>query len=132
MGEDAVAVVSRWTERAARGEVAAHLWHPDAEIVNARGWVVDVTYHGRAGLQQWWDDVAEAFSDFRFVPMGLEPVGGDRVLSRQRLVGTFRASGIATDLPWCCVVTVREGLIVRAVGYLSVREARAALEAEPG
>lgn len=122
-----VAVARTWGESVERGERAEWLWHPDAEIVNARGWVIETTYRGHEGLARWWDDIAEVFDDFGFVMGRIEAVGEDRVLTTQRVVGTFKASGIPVDLPWCSVLTVRDGLIVHAIGYLSVREARAAL-----
>lgn len=126
-GMDAVAVAEAWAECVGRGERADHLWHPDVQIVNARGWVIETTYHGRDGLARWWDDLAEVFDDFGFVADSIEAVGEGRVLTTQRLVGTFRASGIPVELPWCSVLTVRDGLIVHAVGYLTVRAAREAL-----
>ena len=121
------AVVRAWTDGLARGERGRELWHPDMEIVNARGWVVEVTYRGPDALDRWWNDVAEAFSAFEFVVDDLKPAGDGRVLTTQRVVGTFRISGIDVDMPWYSILTVRDGRIVRAVGYLSAREAREAL-----
>lgn len=124
---DALSVIRAWAQGMAAGQLEVERWHPDAEIVNARGWVVDATYHGREGVQRWWDDIAEAFVDVGLVMVFLEPVGEDRILTKQRIAGRFRSSGIPVDTTWCSIFTVRDGLIARAVGYLSEREAREAL-----
>lgn len=122
-------VVRAWLEAASRGDRGIELWHSDATIVNARGWVLDTTYEPPGALDRWWDDVADAFSSFTLQLDRAEHVPDGRVLTRQRLIGTFRASGIQVDQPWYCVVTVREGLIAHATGFLSEPEARRAVEA---
>jgi hypothetical protein len=127
MTEAELAVVREWADAMTRGELRLDLCSPDAVIVNARDWVVDATYHGREGLQRWWDDIADAFDDMRMQVELVEPVAGGRVLSRQRMRGRFRSSEIDIDVPWWSVLTIRDGLIVHAIGYLSEREARQAI-----
>ena len=120
-------VMLQWAASMRRGEVAAELWHEDAEVVTAKGWVVEATYQGREGVRRWWDELHEAFSDLHLQVDEIEPLAGDRFVTVQRLVGRFRTTGIPTDAPWASVVTVKDGLIYHAEGYLSKRQA---LEAE--
>ena len=128
MEEANLEIVKRWAEAIRRGDLAEELWAPDLEIVNAEGWVVEATYHGYEGLRRWWDDLAEAFSDFEMQVEEITPVDDERFLTTQRFLGHFRKTGILFDAPWASVVTVRGGRISRAVGYLSKRRALRALE----
>ena len=123
MSEDAADVVRRWFEGTSEGDLAVELWHPDALIENARGWVLEVEYRGHDGVRQWWNDLAEAFADFRMELDELTPLDEERVLTTQRFVGHFRATGIELDGPWASVCTVRHGLIVHAVGYFTKQQA---------
>jgi ketosteroid isomerase-like protein len=125
-----IEVVRRWGEAVEAGDLAERLWHPDLEIVNAEGWALEATYRGHEGLHRWWSDLEEAFSDFRIEVEEITPVDEERVLTTQRFVGTFRTTGIPFDGPWASIITVRDGRIVHAMGYLSKRRALRAMEAE--
>jgi ketosteroid isomerase-like protein len=107
------------------------VWHPDVEVINAQGWVIATSYHGHAGLQRWWEDLAEAFGDFRIELEEVLEIDDERVVTTQRFVGHFRATDIPFDGLWASILWIREGKIVRAQGYLSKRRAlRAAGVAE--
>jgi uncharacterized protein len=129
-GEEALTeLLTAWAEAARRGDLAEELWSPDLEIVNAEGWVVEATYRGHEGLRQWWHDLAEAFSDFTMEVDEITPLDNERVLTVQRFVGRFRVTDIPFDGRWASLLTVRDGRIVRAVGYLTRERAlRAASE----
>ena len=122
-------VLARWGEAIARGESSAELWDPRAEVVNAKGWVVEATYHGREGVRQWWREMSEAFSDAVLEVEEVERIDEETFLTVQRLKGHFRTTGIPMNARWASILTVREGLIVRAVGYLSKSRAQQALKA---
>ena len=102
----------------AGGDTFEH-WAEDVEIVNAAGWVIETAYHGHEGLRRWWEDLAEAFADFRMELVDAEDLDDGRVLTTQRLKGTFRSTGIPFDGLWASILHVREGRIARAEGYLS-------------
>jgi ketosteroid isomerase-like protein len=125
-------VVARWAEAIRRGELAEELWHPDLEIVNAKGWVLESTYHGYDGLRRWWADLAEAFSDFAMEVDEITPLDEQRFLTVQRFIGHFRHTEIPFDAKWASVITVQSGRIMQAVGYVSKRRALRSLEQEPG
>jgi ketosteroid isomerase-like protein len=127
MSQENVEIVRRWGDAVGRGELAEALWAPDLEIVNAEGWVLEATYRGYEGLRRWWNDLEEAFTDFAMQMEGITPVDGERVLTEQRFIGHFRKTGIRFDAPWASVVTVKDGRITSAVGYMSKRRALKAL-----
>jgi ketosteroid isomerase-like protein len=120
---EAADVVRRWFDGMARGELDLQLCHPEMRIENAKGWVIETTYTGREGARRWWDDLAEAFSDFRLELGELTPIDDERVLTTQRFHGHFRKTGIELDAPWASVITVRDGLMVEAVGYFTKGQA---------
>jgi ketosteroid isomerase-like protein len=123
MSQENFEIIRRWAEAIGRGDLAEALWAPDLEIVNAEGWALEATYHGYEGLRRWWNDLEEAFSDFAMQVEEITPVDGERFLTEQRFIGHFRQTGIRFDAPWASVVTVKEGCITRAVGYVSKRRA---------
>jgi len=120
--------VTRWVEAIQRGDLAEDLWDPELEIVNAEGWALEATYVGHEGLRRWWNDLEEAFSDFEMRVEEITRLDEERFLSVQRFLGHFRTTGIPFDGPWASVLTVRDGRIVHAVGYLSKRRALKALQ----
>ena len=66
----------------------------------------------RAYLQDWLDD----FADLRFE---LEELidAGEQVVSVQRIIARARASGVATELRYATVNTIRNSKIVRGREY---------------
>jgi ketosteroid isomerase-like protein len=121
-----VDVVRAWLSALERGDPAPEMCDPEVEIVNWAESPIPGPYLGRDGVRKWWDDLAEAFEGVRLGVMSIEPLGDERVLTTQRLVGTFRLTGIEVDLPWGSILSVRDGRIRKAVGYISPSEARRA------
>jgi ketosteroid isomerase-like protein len=99
------------------------IWDDDVEVINAEGWVIETSYRGHAGLLKWWEDLAEAFGDFRLELEEVLEVDEERVLTTQRFVGHFRATDIPFDGPWAAILWIRNGKVVRAQGHLSKRRA---------
>jgi ketosteroid isomerase-like protein len=112
-------VIAQWADALRRGDLGVELWSTDVEIVNAEGWVVETVYRGHEGLRRWWDDLAEAFSDFRMEMDEITPLDEQRALTVQRFIGKFRATEIPLDAEWASVITVKDGLMVHAIGYLT-------------
>jgi ketosteroid isomerase-like protein len=123
VSEEAVGVVRRWLDGTARGELMVELWDPQCRIENAEGWVIEVEYFGHEGVRRWWDDLDEAFADLRLEPEELIAIDDERVLSTHRFRGHFRTTGIELNGPWAAVITVRDGLMVEAVGYFTKAQA---------
>jgi ketosteroid isomerase-like protein len=124
MSEDNVEVVRR---AFGRGRVELAAWDPDVEMINAKGWVIESTYHGHEGVLRWWEDLEEAFEDFRIELDDVIPVDAERVVTTQRFVGRFRATGIPLDGAWASVLRIRDGRIIRAEGHMSKARAMRAV-----
>jgi ketosteroid isomerase-like protein len=120
---DAADVVRRWFEGLSRGELDLQLCDPEMRIENAKGWVIETTYTGRDGARRWWDDLDEAFTDLRLDLEELSVIDDERVLTTQHFRGHFRTTGIELDARWASVITVRDGLMIEAVGYFTKQQA---------
>lgn len=127
MPDEPVDVVRRWFAALEAGDLAVEMCDPEVEIRNWAESPIRGPYFGHDGVRQWWDDLAEAFENVRFKVLGIERVDDQRAVSAQRLVGTFRLTGIELDAAWGSVVSVREGKILKAIGYISPSEARRAV-----
>lgn len=106
-------------------------WHPGVEVINAEGWVIETSYHGHEGLRRWWEDLAEAFGGFDIELDDLVELDGGRVLTTQWFVGNFRTTDIRFEGPWASILTIRDGKVVRAQGYLTKRRAMRAAGLTP-
>ncbi len=116
-------IARRAVQELGSGPYEGGVWDPDVEVINAEGWVIETTYHGHAGLERWWEDLAEAFGDFRVELEDALDVDAERVVTTQRFVGHFRATDIPFDGTWASLLWIRDGKIVRAQGHLSKRRA---------
>jgi ketosteroid isomerase-like protein len=104
------------------------LLHPDVEWATTETWVErDVWYgHGgvRAGLRRFFSEWEEFSNDeieaFR--------ERGDKFAIVTRMRGRSRATHIATEMRTSGVAEVRDGLIIRIVGYSDPADALAAVE----
>jgi ketosteroid isomerase-like protein len=126
MPDVVVDVVRRWLAALERGDPAPEMCDPEVEISNWAESPVPGPYVGRAGVRQWWNDVSDAFDGVRLDVLEVEGIDEEQAVSAQRLVGTFRLTGIKLNHLWGSVVSVRDGKILRAVGYISREEARQA------
>jgi ketosteroid isomerase-like protein len=126
VSEDAVAVVRRWFDSLEKGDPAAHMCDPEIEISNWAESPVTGPYRGHEGVKRWWEDVVDAFQEFRWELLSIEPVDDRRCVTVQRIEGRFRHTGIETGFTWGAITTVRDGKILSAQGYASPRRARRA------
>jgi ketosteroid isomerase-like protein len=108
---------------AEHGGASFDFWDPGVEVINAEGWVIETSYRGHEGLRRWWDDLAEAFGEFALEVQDVLELDGERVLTTQRFVGRFRTTDLPFDGPWASILTIRDGRVVRAQGYLTKRRA---------
>jgi ketosteroid isomerase-like protein len=120
---DNLEIARRAFDELSRRDYEGGVWDPDVEVVNAAGWVIETEYRGHAGLHRWWEDLAEAFGDFRLELDDAVEVDRERVLTTQRFVGHFRTTGIPFDGAWAAILWIRNGRVVRAEGHMSRRRA---------
>jgi ketosteroid isomerase-like protein len=123
MSQENVDLVRRWFAFLARGELPLDVAAENVEIDNIEGFPVQGPYSGHSGMQRWWDDLADAFETFRIEMIDCAPLDDERVLSENQASGRFRGTGIPLDFPWASLITIREGKVVRAVGYFSRSQA---------
>lgn len=127
MSQENVQIVRRAYEFFERGELPFDLIDRDVRIDNIAESPIPGPYYGHEGLRQWWDDLAEAVPTLRLKLEEAIDVGDDRVLVTIRTHGTE----LIEQLPdWAAVHWVRDGLIVRAAGYLRKAEALQAVGLE--
>jgi ketosteroid isomerase-like protein len=129
MSQENVEVVRAYFEAWERGGVdaVAEFWDPQIDWRSAEGALDDVgVMQGveamRAYVQDWLDD----FDDLRFE---LEELidAGEQVVSVQRITGRAKASGVATELRYAVVNTIRDGKLVRGREYWTRAEALTAV-----
>jgi ketosteroid isomerase-like protein len=127
MGEGSLDVARRWIEELEKGNPAPELCGEDMVISNAAEFPINGSYTGREGVVAWWNDLAEAFDEgLHFELIELHELDDERVLTVQRLVGAFRLTGLAFDVPWGSIITARGGRVVSAEGYGSPKQAKQA------
>jgi pimeloyl-ACP methyl ester carboxylesterase/ketosteroid isomerase-like protein len=81
----------------------------------------------RRYLQEWLD----VFENVTNVPEELVDLGDDRVLAVQRSTGRAKGSGVATEIRYAVVYTLRDGKIVCGREYIDRARALEALELSP-
>jgi ketosteroid isomerase-like protein len=105
------------------------LLHPDVEWATTETWIEREVWYGhqgvRAGLERFFAEWEEFSNDEleSFVDRG------DKFAVVTRMRGRSRGTGIATEMRTSGVCEVRDGLIVRVVGYSDPADALAAVEA---
>jgi ketosteroid isomerase-like protein len=105
-------------------EAMAEFWDPEIDWRAAEGAIDDVgEMHGPVAVRRYIQDWIETFDDVSVVAEELRDVGHDRVLTVLRMKGRAKLSGIATELRYALVSTVRDGKVVRVREYLSVEDA---------
>ncbi|HEX3511859.1 MAG TPA: nuclear transport factor 2 family protein [Solirubrobacteraceae bacterium] len=91
-------------------------WWPAAMILHGS------CYRGREGIEQFWAETAETFTELQAVTEEFRDLG-DRVLVLARFQGRGRGSGAPVDAPIAMLVDFRGGRIWRSRVYLDRAEA---------
>jgi ketosteroid isomerase-like protein len=108
------------------------LFDADAEwkplIVGVVGFPERVIYRGRAGMERYYRERAEAFAGGEVHIRSLEP-NGEAVVVDARSTARGRVSGAAIEEDITLVYWVRDGKIVRGQAFRSRQEALEAVHA---
>ena len=115
--EQNVKVVRRWFDGLRDGKIDAGLFGPEMRIDNVPEFPITGPYLGRDGAAQWWADLTEVIDEMRIELEELTAIDDERVLTVQRLIGTFSNTGIPVDTSWAAIIRVEDGEIVHAAGY---------------
>jgi ketosteroid isomerase-like protein len=116
-----VDVVRRWWAGFnADGVPPLALCDEGIEISNPPRFPVRGPYIGHDGVRQWATEVWDVFDDLRMeVEEVIDAEDDETVVSVQRIRGVMRHTKLPWDIQWAGVLTLREGRVVRAQGYMT-------------
>jgi hypothetical protein len=123
MAQEIGAITQIWNEAFKERRVPKEILASDFAMENATTAVTTKTYSGAQGIEEWFTDFYDVFADgWRY---DVEPIafGQDCAVARIILTGRGRASGAPLDMSHWGVVWIREGQVVRAVGFMTKRDA---------
>jgi ketosteroid isomerase-like protein len=135
MSRENVEIVRELYDAAARRDAAAvfALYDPEVELdasgITLGGLIGQPVRHGHEGVRSYLHDLHEAWDDLDYDLEELIPAG-EQVISFITRRGRGRSSGIAVEMSYAIVWTLREGRIVRLVWFPSHEEALKALGLE--
>jgi ketosteroid isomerase-like protein len=66
-------------------------------------------WHGHQGVWDWFAEFRESFDDMRFIPYEFQELPDGRVLVLLRATATAKQSGVAVDVPFAHLITIRDG-----------------------
>jgi ketosteroid isomerase-like protein len=94
------------------------------EIRNPDGFPVTGPYYGHEGVRQWASDVYDVLEDARVEPEEVVEVGdGEAVIAVLRQTGRWKYTQLASDVRWAAIMTMRDGKLAHAQGYVSKTKA---------
>jgi ketosteroid isomerase-like protein len=104
-------------------DAAAEFWSRAIDWRSAEGALDDVgVIRGLDAMRVYLHDWLDNFDDLRFEADELIDAG-EQVVAVQRMTGRAKASGVATEIRFAVVYTIREGKVVRGREYWSRAEA---------
>jgi len=103
--------------------------HPQAEFESLIAEAEGQTFHGHAGVREWWTSVVEAFGEMRFVPEEIRTFDHTGV-SRVRVSG--RVAGVEVPQTMWQAFVFRDGRTLWWATFRTEAEAVRAAEARSG
>ncbi len=85
---------------------------------------------GIDAMRRYLSDWVEMFADITATPTEVLDLGDDQVLAMLRVEGTARLSGVATELSYAVLYTLRDGKIARGREFAERQEALDAAQLE--
>jgi ketosteroid isomerase-like protein len=103
------------------------LVHPDVEFHSALASPVEGRiYRGRTGLEEYFADIDDVFSEIRWMGYEIVTNEGDQAVIIFHLIATGRGSGVPLKRSPVQVWTMRDGRLWRNVVFATVEDALAA------
>jgi ketosteroid isomerase-like protein len=130
MSEENAEIVRRsWTAFAGGGlDALAEFWDDGINWRAIEGALDDVgEIQGAEAMRRYLQDWLDTFEDITSVPIELADAGADTVIAVLQVTGRARLSGVATEIRYAIVYTLRDGKIVRGREYATRQEAFAAV-----
>jgi ketosteroid isomerase-like protein len=94
-------------------------WHP-ALLASLEG--QPTVYRGREGVQEWMQELYEAFAEVHIDIAEIRDLG-DRLIAIGRIRARGGASRAETESPFAWVIEAKNGKATRVRGYLDPKEA---------
>ena len=112
-------LVREWVARFNReGFLPEELFDPDVELFNIREFPLPGPYSGYEGLRKWREAIFEVVEEGRFEIDELIDVDeADLVVSKMRILGRAKHTGIHVDIGFANVNWIRNGRICRAESF---------------
>ncbi len=104
-------------------EIVLSLTDPAVEFKSRITAVEGADYLGHEGIRQYYDDLADAFREWRNDADEIEEVSPDAVLVDNVFHATGKESGMEVELRSAAVFVLSEGRIVRCLAYPTRKEA---------
>ncbi len=111
-------------------EGVVRFYAQDCEFHMPPDWIEQNLYRGREGFRKLSDAWFGQFDDYRWVPVELEELDGDRVLGLYLMQGRSRGSDVPIEQHVGLITTIEGGLITYTEAFFTWEDARAA--AHPG
>jgi ketosteroid isomerase-like protein len=92
-------------------------WRNPEDSADAAVW------HGQQGVRDWFAQTRQSFDEAHFTPGDVKELRDGRVLVLGRLAVTAKQSGIAMEVPFAHLITIRDGLFTRFQQYSDQRRA---------
>jgi ketosteroid isomerase-like protein len=108
----------------ATGDVREDAFHPDFvwDMSTFRGWPERKTYAGIDGMREFFRDWRDAWDDWGLDVEALRDAG-DQVVAIVRQRGRSKTTGLAVDMTFAQVYTMRDGKQIRMEMYADPSEA---------
>jgi ketosteroid isomerase-like protein len=74
-------------------------------------------WHGHQGVRDWFAQSYELFDEMRFMPDEFKKLPDGRILVLLHAGVRAKQSGVAMEVPWTHLITLRDGLIKRLQIY---------------
>jgi ketosteroid isomerase-like protein len=129
--EDNIQIAKKGYADFGRGDIAAILESLDENIVWSSpdiGIPPGGTYHGKAGVAQFFQHVSERWEFQAFEPKHFV-ASGDQVVALGSYTATAKATGRQVTADWAMAWTIRDGKVVRFQEYTDSAALRDALTA---
>jgi uncharacterized protein len=124
MSEENVEVVRQALAAYARGDIEEGLsyLHPEGELHSAViGSAEGKVFRGHDGIRRWFAELGETFEEMTTELTEYRDLG-DRVVAFGHIHARGRESGLELDSPTGWVMTLRDGKVLKAEGFLSRAE----------
>ena len=120
MSEENVEIVNQAWEALFRGDLdgLAAIWDPEVvwELTHFREWP-EPAYRGIDGVKRFLTEWAEVWDDWEFGARETLATPDGRVISLAWQRGKGRESGLAMEIEWAQIFTLRDGKITRIDNY---------------